>query len=76
MPKTRQAFWGPKIAGNRERDTRNEAALRKAEWRLLIVWECCLVGTGRWHREELLNRIADWVRGGAPYLELEGARSD
>ncbi|MCA0961968.1 very short patch repair endonuclease [Salipiger bermudensis] len=74
MPKTRQEFWGPKIAGNRKRDARNEAALRDAGWRLLIVWECCLVGTGRWDREELLERVADWVRGGDGFAELEGSR--
>lgn len=74
MPKSRQEFWGPKIAGNRERDARNEAALRDAEWRLLIVWECCLAGTGRCDREELLDRIADWVRGDDGFAELEGAR--
>jgi DNA mismatch endonuclease (patch repair protein) len=75
MPKTRQEFWGPKIAGNRERDARNEAALQDAGWRVLIVWECCLVGTGRWKREELHDRIANWVRGENLYLELEGAPS-
>ncbi|THH35716.1 DNA mismatch endonuclease Vsr [Aliishimia ponticola] len=73
IPKTRREFWGPKIAGNRERDARNEAALLGAGWRLLIVWECCLVGTGRWDREELLDQIAEWVRNGREFLELEGA---
>lgn len=63
MPKTRQEFWGPKIVGNRERDAGNQIALRDAGWRLLIVWECCLVGTGRWDREDFLDRIANWVRG-------------
>ena len=73
MPKTRQEFWGPKIAGNRERDARNEAALHDAGWRVLIVWECCLVGTCRWDREELLDRIAEWIRTGSDYAEFKGA---
>ena len=74
-PQTNTEYWGPKIAKNRERDARNEAALRDAGWRLLIVWECCLVGTARWDREELLDWIAEWVRGEDGFAELKGARS-
>lgn len=44
MSKSRQEFWGSKIAGNRERDVHNEAALRAAGWRVLIVWECTMLG--------------------------------
>lgn len=73
-PKTNTEYWGPKIAGNRDRDARNEAALRAAGWRLMIVWECCLVGTGRWDREELLDQIATWIRAGSDYAEFEGMR--
>jgi DNA mismatch endonuclease (patch repair protein) len=38
--KSNQAYWNPKIAGNRERDARNQAALEAAGWRVLTVWEC------------------------------------
>ncbi|WHZ36521.1 very short patch repair endonuclease [Sagittula sp. MA-2] len=72
--KTNTEYWGPKIARNRERDARNEAALRDAGWRVLIVWECCLKGPGRWAPDELLDRIADWVRGEDGFAELEGSR--
>lgn len=61
----------PKIAKNKVRDVKNEAALRVAGWRLLIVWECCLVGTGRWDREELLDRIVHWVLSDDGYTEFK-----
>jgi len=38
--KTNAKFWLDKIAGNRARDARNMAALRKAGWRVLTVWQC------------------------------------
>jgi DNA mismatch endonuclease (patch repair protein) len=38
--KSRQAYWGPKIEGNRKRDQRNEVALKERGWDVLTVWEC------------------------------------
>ena len=40
MPKSRLAFWVPKLEGNRKRDRRNERALRARGWRVMVVWEC------------------------------------
>jgi DNA mismatch endonuclease (patch repair protein) len=40
MPRTRLDFWIPKLKGNRQRDKRNQQALRKVGWSYLIVWEC------------------------------------
>lgn len=42
LPKSRIVFWTRKLAGNKERDIRNQAALRKLGWRVLVVWECSL----------------------------------
>ena len=39
-PKTNEAFWSAKIAGNRARDARSIKALRSVGWRVLTVWEC------------------------------------
>lgn len=39
-PKTRTNFWADKINVNRDRDARNEAALRELGWDVVIVWEC------------------------------------
>jgi DNA mismatch endonuclease (patch repair protein) len=37
---TRSEFWDAKISGNQARDRRNGAALKKMDWRVLVVWEC------------------------------------
>jgi len=40
MPKSRQAFWQAKFAGNTARDARQEQALVDAGWRPVVIWEC------------------------------------
>ncbi|MFZ1963062.1 MAG: DNA mismatch endonuclease Vsr [Roseiarcus sp.] len=40
LPKSRLDFWIPKLEANRERDLRNQAALKTAGWDCLVVWEC------------------------------------
>jgi DNA mismatch endonuclease, patch repair protein len=40
LPKSRQEFWLPKLEGNRGRDRRQRARLRRAGWASLVVWEC------------------------------------
>lgn len=40
LPKSNTDYWGPKLARNRERDKENCAALDKAGWSVLTVWEC------------------------------------
>ncbi len=39
-PKNNAAYWRKKISGNKDRDGRNIKALRAANWRVLVVWEC------------------------------------
>ncbi len=39
-PKTRTEFWQRKFDENIKRDKNSAKALRKAGWRVLIVWEC------------------------------------
>jgi DNA mismatch endonuclease (patch repair protein) len=40
LPKSRLEFWGEKLEGNRQRDTRNLEALCALGWAALVVWEC------------------------------------
>ena len=42
LPKSRHEFWVPKLEGNRLRDRRNRALLKKLGWDCLVVWECQL----------------------------------
>jgi len=39
-PATNAAFWRAKRTMNRDRDRRTLAKLRRAGWRVLVVWEC------------------------------------
>jgi DNA mismatch endonuclease (patch repair protein) len=69
-PQTREEFWRTKIARNREVDARADAALAAAGWRRGVVWECALRGKHRMNLEELLNRLAEWLRSDRDVLEL------
>lgn len=70
-PKSRTEYWGPKLERNRERDLENERALLGAGWRVLVVWECCMVGRGRWAEDELLDAVEAWLRSEERLGELE-----
>ncbi|MEJ0094730.1 MAG: very short patch repair endonuclease [Methylocella sp.] len=40
MPKANADYWSSKIAGNKARDAKTQAALAAAGWGVMIVWEC------------------------------------
>jgi len=44
-PKSRTSFWREKLQANKARDRRNLRRLRRAGWRVLVVWECQLLKT-------------------------------
>lgn len=39
-PTSNTDYWTPKIEGNKARDVRNIAAIRREGWQVLILWEC------------------------------------
>ena len=39
-PSTNAEFWMKKFDGNVARDRRNDRALRKMGWKVVVVWEC------------------------------------
>lgn len=41
-PRTNADFWSAKLAGNMQRDRRVRSELRRAGWKILVVWECQL----------------------------------
>jgi DNA mismatch endonuclease (patch repair protein) len=55
MPKTNAAYWRTKIERNQLRDKYHIRALRKAGWRIKIVWECEL------KRKTLLNSLQKFL---------------
>ena len=40
LPKSRLDFWAPKLAGNVERDARQQAELIARGWTVMVIWEC------------------------------------
>ena len=69
MPKTRTKFWREKITGNKERDTRNEAALKELGWNVVTIWECELANVKKC--EDLANRLSFLVETGSMEHGLE-----
>ncbi len=53
-PRQNATYWGSKIAGNIERDRRNERQLRAAGWKVRTLWEC---DVRRWDHEQLRRRL-------------------
>lgn len=58
-PSSNQEYWKAKILGNVERDKRNIELLRKAGWKVIIVWECELK---KKCREETFDRLISNIR--------------
>ncbi len=40
LPKSRLAFWLPKLERNKQRDESNQERLREMGWGYLTIWEC------------------------------------
>lgn len=39
-PKSNLEYWNRKLSGNKTRDKRNAREIKKAGWRILVIWEC------------------------------------
>jgi DNA mismatch endonuclease (patch repair protein) len=59
MPKSNRAFWEKKLRGNVERDRRILRQLRRAAWRVKVVWECEVAD------QDKLAAIVKWIRAGS-----------
>ena len=55
-PATNSAFWRSKRLRNQARDKRTLAAIRRAGWRALVVWECQTVD-----RVRLAKRLSSFL---------------
>ncbi len=56
LPATRRRFWARKFKRNIERDGTNLRRLRKAGWRVLVLWECQTSS-----RSKLLRRLEKFL---------------
>ena len=76
VPKSRTEFWTAKFERNRARDVRTSRELRELGWRVLVVWECALVGPGRWPLDDLLDKIDEWIRSEKAQGEFQTLRKN
>jgi DNA mismatch endonuclease, patch repair protein len=76
VPKSRHEFWIEKFQANRSRDARNERLLLKDGWRVLIVWECVLLGKNALLRREVTGLIRAWLHSKDPWGQVSGQASD
>ena len=72
VPKSRREFWKAKFHANKSRDERVMALLQEQGWRVLVVWECALVGKYAWTPERVAKRIRVWLSGTGKREEISG----
>jgi DNA mismatch endonuclease (patch repair protein) len=74
VPKSRRVFWTDKFAANRERDGRNIRVLIERGWRVMVVWECELLGKKALPPREVAERVREWLQGGDARREGRGGK--
>lgn len=72
VPKTRRDFWTKKFEDNKERDQRKIDQLMGDGWRVLIVWECALVGKNARPAASVAKEVVDWLNGKDATGEIAG----
>lgn len=55
VPKSNIEYWKNKLQKNRNRDKKNDKALSKLGWKVIIVWECETKGSEK--LEKTVNRV-------------------
>lgn len=69
LPGTRTEFWKDKIGRNRANDQKARDALLAAGWRVAVVWECALRGSGV-DLDIVAQRLAGWLHNGEEEIEI------
>lgn len=70
LPDTRTDFWLTKLNGNASRDTKNIENLIQGGWRVAIVWECAMRGRRKMETADLIETLADWLKGEENRIEV------
>lgn len=62
VPSSRRTYWVAKMERNAARDKRSQRELRRAGWRVMVIWECQI---GRSPQSRLRRRIAIFLEKNA-----------
>ncbi len=73
-PSTRKDFWRQKITGNQKNDSKNLAALKEDNWRVMTIWECALKGRERIPLNEIIDKAAEWLLSNRLAMEIRGRK--
>lgn len=52
LPKSNKKYWLPKLLKNKQRDRKNDCALRSEGWTVIVVWECDIM-----HQKSLQKQV-------------------
>lgn len=70
LPQTRQEFWLNKLKRNAQRDQGSIQSLLQSGWRVAVIWECATRGPAAMGRESVAEKLSEWLKSNAVYLEL------
>ena len=60
MPKSNRKYWIPKINRNVERDRVNQRLLKRTGWKVIVLWECKIIGSNKQkYLDDLLARLRE-----------------
>ena len=72
VPKSNQDFWKGKFRASRARDERKRIELLEHGWRVLVVWECSLLGKHALRLSDLVGEIISWLKDTSQEHEISG----
>lgn len=68
-PVSRRDFWLAKFEENVGRDKRNIKSLLEQFWRVMVVWECSLIGK-KAAPEQVAEQIVDFLNSETRFVEV------
>ena len=72
VPATNSEFWATKFERNAARDRNVIASLNELGWRVLVIWECAVVGRTRVPLCLLLDKVCQFVFSESTNGEIAG----
>ncbi|MBI4383070.1 MAG: DNA mismatch endonuclease Vsr [Nitrospinae bacterium] len=61
LPKSNLVFWREKVERNRKRDSQNARSLRRLGYKVLVVWQCSIMGRRKIEIRALGEKVRRWL---------------
>lgn len=71
-PSSRPDFWKKKINRNKNKDKESSEKLLDENWRVMIIWECALKGSGKILLEKIISSAIKFLTGKRKFVETRG----